>query len=266
MKKLLIATTNPGKLHEIQQFLSEVPITCVSLKDMGITEYPKETGKTFEENAILKAEYYAKISGLPTIADDGRFEIDALGGEPGVKSHRWIHGDREDSDEELIAYTIKRMKGIPLPDRGAQLRAVIAFSLPGGETKTTTASIRGVIPLQPVFHYTEKRIRAHIFVCFLSLIVKWHILRTINPYSQEEGRRFLEEMEKLKAVAVDPAIPLFVRTEITETLRFGMGKLNMRLPEKVIVDGRKEKLIQEKHQGGRPKTDISNQTTLLDTI
>lgn len=126
--------------------------------------------------------------------------------------------------------------------------------------------LKSLITIQPVFHYTQKRIRAHIFVCFLSLVVKWHILRTINPYSQEEGRRFLEDMEKLKAVAVDPTIPLFVRTEITEILRAGMGKLNMQPPQKVIVDGRKEKLIRGKHEGGRPKNDTSNQTTLLDTI
>lgn len=126
--------------------------------------------------------------------------------------------------------------------------------------------LKSLITIQPVFHYTEKRIRAHIFVCFLSLIVKWHIFRTINPYSQEEGRRFLEEMEKLKAIAVDATIPLFVRTEITETLLSGMGKLNMRPLQKIIVDGRKEKLIRKKHEGGRPKIDLSNQIALLDTI
>lgn len=126
--------------------------------------------------------------------------------------------------------------------------------------------LKSLITLQPVFHYTERRIRAHVFVCFLALVVKWHIFRTINPYSQEEGRRFLEEMGKLKAIEVDRKIPLFVRTEITETLRFGMGKLAMQPPEKVIVDGRKKKLTREKHPGGRPKTDTSNQTTLLDPI
>lgn len=145
--KLLIATTNPGKLAEIRRFLSDLPIELVSLKDVGITDSVEETGSTFEENAILKAKHYAEESGLPTIGDDGGFEIDALGGEPGVKSHRWIHGDREDTDEELIGFTFEKMKGIK--ERGAQLRAVLALVLPSGETHTATAATRGIIPDKP---------------------------------------------------------------------------------------------------------------------
>ena len=139
MKKLLIATSNPGKLNEIKKYLADLPLTLVSLKDMGITNQAEETGKTFEENAVLKAKYYSDLSGLPTIGDDGGFEIDALNGEPGVKSHRWIHGDRDDEDEELIAYTFKNMKGVPVGKRGAELRVVIAFAMPSGEVVTATA-------------------------------------------------------------------------------------------------------------------------------
>lgn len=146
MNKLLIATTNPGKLAEIRHFLSDLPLELVSLADVGITEKVEETGATFEENAILKASYYAKKSGLPTIADDGGLEIDALGGEPGVKSHRWIHGDREDEDEELIAYALVKMKGLPRARRGAQLRAVLALALPDGTVDTAMAATRGIIP------------------------------------------------------------------------------------------------------------------------
>lgn len=146
MNKLLIATTNPGKLAEIRGFLSDMPLALVSLADVGIAEKVEETGTTFEENAILKASYYAKKSGLPTIADDGGLEIDALGGEPGVKSHRWIHGDREDADEELIEYTLEKLKGLPRAQRGAQLRAVLALALPDGAVNTATAATRGIIP------------------------------------------------------------------------------------------------------------------------
>lgn len=149
MKKLLIATTNPGKLFEIKQFLSDLPLTLVSLTDLVITESPEETGKTFEENAILKAKFYAQKSGLPTIADDGGAEIDALGGEPGVKTRRWIHEDRDSTDEELIAYTFEKLKGVPLQERGMQLRAVIALALSNGQVHTATAKIRGVIAIKP---------------------------------------------------------------------------------------------------------------------
>jgi XTP/dITP diphosphohydrolase len=149
MKKLLIATKNPGKLGELSQFLSDLPITIVSLKDVGIYESVEETGKTFEENALLKAKYYQKLSGLVTLADDGGFEIDALGGAPGVKSRRWIHGDIESTDEELIDYTLKQMKGIPQEKRGAQLRLVLALSGLHGELFTEEGAIRGIVPLKP---------------------------------------------------------------------------------------------------------------------
>jgi len=148
MKTLLVATTNPGKLAELQEFLMDLPITLVGLKDVGITSYVEETGKTFEENAILKATYYAKKSGLPTIADDGGLEIDALDGEPGVNSHRWIHKNREDEDEELIQHALFRLKNIPIEKRGAQLHLVIAFSTPDGNTHTSEGMIRGVIPFE----------------------------------------------------------------------------------------------------------------------
>ncbi len=147
--KLLIATTNPGKLTEIRRFLSDLPVELVSLDDVGIKERVEETGKTFEENAILKAKFYAEKSNLPTIGDDGGFEIDAFRGEPGIKSHRWIHGDREDTDEELIEYTFKRMRGLPSSKRGAQLRAVLALALPDGEVHTATAATHGLVPESP---------------------------------------------------------------------------------------------------------------------
>lgn len=146
MKKLLVATTNPGKLAELQEFLSDLPITLVSLKDVGITSHVEETGKTFKDNALLKATHYAKDSGLPTIADDGGLEIDALNGEPGVNSHRWIHGDREDEDEELIQHALIRLKDTPEEKRGAQLHLVIAFATPDGKTYTSEGRIRGIIP------------------------------------------------------------------------------------------------------------------------
>jgi XTP/dITP diphosphohydrolase len=149
MNRLLIATTNPGKLGEIKEFLSDVPLKLVGLKDVGITDAPDETGISFEENAIIKAKFYAKESGLPTLADDGGLEIDALGGEPGVKSHRWVYGDRENTDEELIQYTLDRMKGVKDDNRGAQLRLVLALVLPDGAVLKSEEKVRGVIPKKP---------------------------------------------------------------------------------------------------------------------
>lgn len=115
--------------------------------------------------------------------------------------------------------------------------------------------LKSLITLQPVFHFAERRIRAHIFVCFLSLVVKWHVFRTINPYSQEEGRRFIEEMDGLKAIAVGGEISLYVRTAIAPETQGSMGKLGMKVPGKVIIDGRLKPNPISHHRSGRPRKD-----------
>ncbi len=147
--KLLIATTNPGKLGELKEFLSDIPIECVNLSNLRIQSTAAETGKSFEENAILKARYYQKLSGLPTLADDGGFEIDALNGEPGVKSHRWINPNRESTDKELIEYTLEKLRDVPELKRGAQLRLVLALALPDGSLHTFEEKVRGIVALVP---------------------------------------------------------------------------------------------------------------------
>ena len=87
-KKLLIATNNPGKLKEYKKLLKDLPLKIVSLKNLGIKNKVDENAKTFEENAVKKAEFYSQLTGLPTLSDDGGLEIDYLNGEPGVKSRR----------------------------------------------------------------------------------------------------------------------------------------------------------------------------------
>ena len=89
--RLLIATTNPGKLKEITGILDGVPVELVTLNDVDSVAEPEETGTSFEENARLKARYYSKATGLVTVADDSGLEIDALDKAPGVHSARW-HG------------------------------------------------------------------------------------------------------------------------------------------------------------------------------
>src|SRR5437763_14812330 len=92
MGKLLIATTNAGKLREIRGILAAAPVELVSLAEFPGIDEPEETGTTFADNARLKARYYAARTGLPAVADDSGIEIDALGKAPGVHSARW-HGD-----------------------------------------------------------------------------------------------------------------------------------------------------------------------------
>jgi XTP/dITP diphosphohydrolase len=149
MKSLLIATTNPGKLTEITKYIQGAPFEVKSLKDLQIDGKPEETGATFKENALLKARYYFQQSGMPTLADDGGFEIEALGGEPGVKSHRWVHANRDSTDSELIAYTLERLRDVPLERRQARLHLVLAFVAGEGCEYTTEGVQRGIVPMTP---------------------------------------------------------------------------------------------------------------------
>ena len=129
MRRLLIATTNPAKLAEYRLILRDVGIELelVSLADVGISEAPEETGATFTENALIKARFYFERARIATLADDGGLEIDALGGEPGVRSHRWLGTGRDDSDEALVAEVIRRMKGVDAARRTARMRATLAL-------------------------------------------------------------------------------------------------------------------------------------------
>lgn len=116
--------------------------------------------------------------------------------------------------------------------------------------------LKSLITVQPIFHYKEERIRAHVFTCFLSLIIKWYICRMINQYSQEDGYRFIEEMINLKAIAVEEDTSLYVRTAISHEAQEIMGKLGMKIPGKVISDKRL-KLAAVSHSPGRPRKDRS---------
>ena len=108
--KLLIGTNNAGKATEIAECLRDTPIELITPKDLEEEiAAPPETGSSFAENAIQKARHYHVFTGLPTIADDSGIEVDALAGELGVHTRRWGAGPQA-SDEEWIAYFLKRMK------------------------------------------------------------------------------------------------------------------------------------------------------------
>jgi len=147
MKKLLIATTNPAKFREYQALLKNLSLKLFSLRDFKIKEKPKENGKTFKENAIKKAKFYSELINLPTLADDGGLEIDYLRGRPGIKSHRWP--GYEASDQKLIDYTLKKLKGVPWEKRGTQFRVILALAIPGKKVLTFEGKKRGIILTEP---------------------------------------------------------------------------------------------------------------------
>src|SRR6478672_7296500 len=110
IKKLLLGTANPSKALMYKEFFKGMPVKIFTPKEVGIAEEPEETGKTFEENAVLKANYYFEKSGLPTLADDAGLEIPALDNFPGVKSRRFA--GREMSEEEVIKAILEKMKNL----------------------------------------------------------------------------------------------------------------------------------------------------------
>ncbi|CAN5116746.1 RdgB/HAM1 family non-canonical purine NTP pyrophosphatase [soil metagenome] len=155
MKKLLLATTNKAKQEEILfglKPLIEQGLIVISLSDVDIQEYPEETGVTFEENAKLKAKYYAEKTGLPALADDGGIMIDALGGKPGVKSRRWP--GYEATDKELIDYALKKLKDVPADKRTAKLVTCVCFYYP----KVEIPSLKGVSEGRGVYVCEQEQI------------------------------------------------------------------------------------------------------------
>lgn len=147
VKKLLIATKNQGKVGEFKEFLKNLPFAVVSLKDLGIKEDVQEDGKTYQENSQKKALFFAKLSNLPTIADDGGIEIVALGNQPGIKSRRWL--GYEASDEEIVGHMLKVSKSLPKDNRSAFFKTVVTFALPSGKIWSINGQVEGIISDKP---------------------------------------------------------------------------------------------------------------------
>jgi XTP/dITP diphosphohydrolase len=124
MKKVLLASNNPGKIREIQAILAEHDMTVMPQSVFGVGD-ANETGLTFVENALIKARHAASLSGLPTIADDSGLEVDVLGGAPGIHSARFAGPGATDAknNEKLLA----ALAGVPLAMRTARFRCVMVY-------------------------------------------------------------------------------------------------------------------------------------------
>jgi len=154
MNRLLIATTNPAKLAEYRLLLRPFELEVLSLSDVGIAARAPETGATFEENARLKAAFYFARANIATLADDGGLEVDALGGAPGVQSHRWLDAPGAGrtgghaSDRELAEGVIRRMAGVEKSRRTARLRTAAAMVFREGglaRESVAEAAFEGII-------------------------------------------------------------------------------------------------------------------------
>ncbi len=143
-KRIIFATGNAGKMREIREILKDMGLEILSMKEAGIQVDIVEDGKTYEENALIKARAVAKEApNAIVLADDSGLEIDYLNKEPGIYSARYLGED--------TSYTIKnnnlieRLEGVPDEKRTARFVSAIAAVLPGGEELTTRATIEGRI-------------------------------------------------------------------------------------------------------------------------
>ena len=155
MRKLLIATTNPGKLREIRRILAGAAVELLSLRDFPPVPEPEETGATFEENARLKALYYdsliaaaaSKDAGLDTVAEDSGLVIDALDGQPGVQSARFL--GPEASYPERFDEIYRRLAAHPSAPRSARFVAAVAVVRASAVVYETTGIVEGEIASTP---------------------------------------------------------------------------------------------------------------------
>ena len=126
--KIVAATNNANKLAEIRRILAPLGHEAITMREAGVTVEPEETGETFRENAIIKAETVCGLCGLPTLADDSGLCVDALDGAPGVRSARFA-GDAHD-DEANNDKLLRLLETVPYAKRTARFVSVIAFRTP----------------------------------------------------------------------------------------------------------------------------------------
>ena len=139
----IIATNNKGKLAEFERILEALGIRAVSQREAGVRLEVEETGKSFEENAYLKAAAAAKASGQPAVADDSGLEVDALGGAPGVYTARYA-GENA-TDEQNIGKLLAALGDLPADRRGARFVSAICCVLPDGGSFTVRGECEGRI-------------------------------------------------------------------------------------------------------------------------
>ena len=162
---VVIATRNTGKMNEMRKMLFNTSFSAFSLDEVSVLEEVEETGTSFEENAMLKAETYGKLSGKLTIADDSGIEVDALGGAPGIYSARYGGDGKDDQDRNKLLLEI--VEGIPEHHLTARFRCVVALWNPIDNTIVTfdgkiegkiTRNVRGEngFGYDPLFFFPEK--------------------------------------------------------------------------------------------------------------
>ena len=145
--QLLVATTNAGKLREIRELLAGLPIDLLSLADIPRIDEPEETGRTFDENARLKARYYSAHARIMTVAEDSGLVVDAMNGEPGVHSARFLGPDA--TYPERFAEIARRLAAQPASPRTARFVCALAVVEHDMVIFETSGTIEGEIADAP---------------------------------------------------------------------------------------------------------------------
>ncbi|HEX7619656.1 MAG TPA: RdgB/HAM1 family non-canonical purine NTP pyrophosphatase [Anaerolineales bacterium] len=163
MRKLLIATNNIGKVDEIKALLNGLGLKLLTPADVGLALEVVEDGQTYAENASRKALAFAQAGRMIALSDDSGLEVDALGGQPGVLSHRF-NPITDANDADRRSYLLERLVGKPRPWT-AHFQATIAIALPSGEVNLATGKCEGeIIPEErgtngfgydPIFYLPE---------------------------------------------------------------------------------------------------------------
>lgn len=143
MKKIIFATGNMGKMKEIREILKDLDAEVLSMKEAGVEADIVEDGKTFEENAVIKAKTVCELTGEIALADDSGLEIDYLNKEPGIYSARYMGEDT--SYRIKNANLIGRLEGVPDEKRTARFVCAIAAAFPDGTVKTVRGTMEGRI-------------------------------------------------------------------------------------------------------------------------
>lgn len=141
--RIVLASKNPGKLVEMRELLDGLNVELVSAADVGYTDEIPETGSTFAENAREKARAVARATGEWTLADDSGICINALGGEPGIRTARWAA--LEGSSLGLAQYTLERMKDVPDDKRQARFESHLVLVSPQGEEHRFSGVVNGAV-------------------------------------------------------------------------------------------------------------------------
>lgn len=189
MKTVIIATKNKGKAKEFESLFAAKGYEVKTLLDVQGSPDVEETGTTFEENAILKAEAISKLYDQVVIADDSGLIVDALDGRPGVYSARYAGEDK--SDEANTSKVLRELEGVPTEKRTARFYCALAVASPNQDTVTVSGAMEGLITEQPVgengFGYDP--------IFFVQEVAK-----TTAELSKEEKNKISHRAHALKAL------------------------------------------------------------------